>query len=62
LAVDDVLEPWIGMWMPLIIFLPVGFFLTFKAAKDSALFDMDAYFAPIKRIFSLRKKNRPLPK
>jgi lipopolysaccharide export system permease protein len=58
LAVDDVVEPWIGMWMPLILFLPIGFFLTFKAAKDSALFDMDAYLAPFKRIFSLRKKNK----
>lgn len=56
LTVEEVLNPWIGMWLPLYIFLPVGIFLTYKAATDSALFDMDSYLLPLKKLFS-RKKN-----
>jgi lipopolysaccharide export system permease protein len=55
LTVEEVLDPWIGMWLPLYIFLPVGFFLTYKAATDSALFDLDAYILPIKRLFSFSR-------
>lgn len=54
LTAEGILEPWLGMWIPLLIFLPLGIFLTYKAATDSALFDLDAYLQPIKRIF--RKK------
>lgn len=55
LTQEGVLEAWLGMWLPLIIFLPIGVFLTYKAANDSALFDIDAYLQPIKKIF-IRKK------
>jgi len=51
LTVEGVLEPWVGMWLPLYIFLPVGIFLTYKAATDSSLFDMDAYLVPFKKLF-----------
>jgi lipopolysaccharide export system permease protein len=56
LTVEGVLAPWLGMWIPLYIFLPIGFFLTYKAATDSALFDLDAYLAPFKRIFQRSAK------
>jgi lipopolysaccharide export system permease protein len=56
LTVEEVLAPWIGMWLPLYIFLPVGIFLTYKAATDSALFDMEAYTAPFKKLVSKIKK------
>ncbi len=55
LTIEGVLEPWIGMWMPLYLFLPLGMFLTYKAANDSALFDIDSYIQTIKKIF-IRKK------
>jgi lipopolysaccharide export system permease protein len=55
LTIEGVLNPWIGMWLPLYIFLPVGIFLTYKAATDSALFDMDSYLEPIKKLFSKSK-------
>ncbi|MCB9223078.1 MAG: LptF/LptG family permease [Crocinitomicaceae bacterium] len=37
------IEPWKGMWMSTIILTPLGAFLTYKAANDSALFDREAY-------------------
>ncbi|MGZ3932642.1 MAG: LptF/LptG family permease, partial [Bacteroidia bacterium] len=51
LTMEGVLKPWIGMWLPLFIFLPLGIFLTYKAATDSALFDMDAYLQPFRKLF-----------
>ncbi|MBK8580428.1 MAG: LptF/LptG family permease [Flavobacteriales bacterium] len=37
------LPAWPGMWISTLVLLPVGFFLTWKAATDSPLFDRDAY-------------------
>lgn len=35
--------PLFGMWMPIGILTPIGIFLSYKAANDSTLFDMEAY-------------------
>ena len=40
---SDIIEPWKGMWMSTILLIPLGLFLTLKAANDSALFDRDVY-------------------
>ncbi|MDN3582228.1 LptF/LptG family permease [Mucilaginibacter flavus] len=37
-----------GMWIAIIVLLPIGLFLSYKAATDSVLFDMDSY----KRFFN----------
>jgi len=42
------LSPFIGMWIAVLILTPVGLFLSYKAANDSALFDIEAY----KRFFT----------
>jgi lipopolysaccharide export system permease protein len=42
------LSPVIGEWISIIILTPIGIFLTYKAANDSALFDIEAY----KRFFN----------
>lgn len=54
MVTSHVLEPWVGMWMSSFFLAPLGIFLTYKAANDSALFDRDAY----KRFFNrfLQKK------
>jgi lipopolysaccharide export system permease protein len=54
LAYDGTMPPWQAMWMPLIIFLPVSIFLTYKAAKDSALFDITGYIIWINKLFKKR--------
>lgn len=48
------LSPIIGTWISIIVLTPIGIFLSYKAANDSALFDMEAY----KRFFNklIRKK------
>lgn len=51
---DGSTSPILGMWIAIIILTPIGIFLSYKAATDSALFDADAY----KRFFNklLRRK------
>ncbi len=52
LVMEKVYNPAFGSWFPLFLFLPLGIFLTYKAANDSALFDLSAYINPIKKLFS----------
>ncbi|OOQ57430.1 LptF/LptG family permease [Mucilaginibacter pedocola] len=42
-AKEGDLLPIIGSWIAIIALLPIGLFLTYKSATDSALFDMDVY-------------------
>jgi lipopolysaccharide export system permease protein len=37
------LAAWPGMWISTMVLLPIGIFLTWKAATDSPLFDREAY-------------------
>ena len=38
-----VTEPWKGMWMSTMIFLPVGIFLAYQASTDSNIMDAESY-------------------
>lgn len=42
-AREGVLDVWQGMWLSSFVLLPIGIFLTYKAATDSALFNKDGY-------------------
>ena len=53
-AKEGDLSPLVGAWIAIVVLLPVGVFLTYKAATDSALFDIDLYKRFFKR-FKLRK-------
>ena len=53
---DHLLVPTIGMWLPVIILTPVGFFLTYKAMHDSQLFNKEFYYRLIKKIKSRKRK------
>lgn len=56
LIIEGVYSVMFGTWFPLMLFLPLGIFLTYKAAKDSALFDMSSYIDPIKKLFKRTSK------
>ncbi|MGN6195578.1 MAG: LptF/LptG family permease [Ginsengibacter sp.] len=47
---DHVLVPIIGMWLPVIVLTPVGFFLTYKAMHDSQLFNKEYYYRLFKNL------------
>ncbi|MVN22598.1 LptF/LptG family permease [Mucilaginibacter arboris] len=42
-AKDGHIPPAIGMWIAIVVLTPLGIFLTYKAATDSAIFDVDIY-------------------
>ena len=46
---------WAGMWLSSFILLPVGVFLTYKAATDSTLFNPDAWMNAMRKILSTIK-------
>ncbi len=47
---SGVLSPLGGMWLSSMILSPIAIFLTYKAAKDAALFDRDTYTRFIDRL------------
>lgn len=52
---ENLLPPFIGMWLAVIVLTPVGIFLTYKAMHDSQLFNKEYYnraFKKVKNSFS----------
>ncbi|MDR1746404.1 MAG: LptF/LptG family permease [Tannerella sp.] len=47
-------EPWQGMWLSSAILLPLGAFLTYKAANDSVLLNADTYLNALKKLTGQR--------
>ena len=50
MAREAVWEVWQGMWLSSAVLLPIGIFLTYKAATDSTLFNVDGWKLFIKRL------------
>ncbi len=46
--------PWFGEWLSSMILLPIGIFLTYKANKDSAVFNTEAYINVVRKLLGLR--------
>lgn len=49
---EGIIEPYLGMWISTVFFLPIGIILTAKATADSSLFDIEQY----KRFLKVFKK------
>lgn len=56
LVLEEIYNVVFGCWFPLLLFLPLGIFLTYKAANDSALFDIGRYTEPIRNFFQKKLK------
>jgi lipopolysaccharide export system permease protein len=52
-ARGSVVSPVIGMWLPIYVLAPVGFFLTYKAMHDSQLFNTEYYYRFFKKTANL---------
>lgn len=53
---ESVASPFVGMWLSSMILLPIGFFLTFKAMRDSQLFNQEFYYRTFKGVREFIKK------
>lgn len=49
---------YMGMWLSTVVLFPVGAFLTYKAASDSALLNADAYVIFFQKLFARLKKGK----
>ena len=49
------LDPVFGMWIAIIVLAPLGVFLTYKAAIDSAIFDVDYYKQQFLKLIKKKK-------
>ena len=47
-----------GMWLAIFVLVPVGLFLTYKAMRDSQLFNKEAYYRLFKAIGKWFRRNR----
>lgn len=61
MAKSGILEPWQGIWLAAMVLLPIGVFLTYKAATDSVIFDRESYIKFFKRIFKRKKRYEDSP-
>lgn len=48
MAKEGTLTPFTGMWLAAFILLPIGIFLTYKAMRDSQLFNKEGYYRAAK--------------
>ena len=47
-------EVWFGEWLSSMVLCPVSIFLTYKANKDSSVFNIEAYTGILRRLLGLR--------
>jgi lipopolysaccharide export system permease protein len=55
---EDVMSPLAGMWLSTYVLTPIGIFLTYKALRDSQLFNKEFYLRLRKNIGTLMQKVR----
>lgn len=51
-------SPFRAMWTANLLLLPIGIFLTYKSATDSALFNIELYLKPFKKISSIFARSK----
>jgi lipopolysaccharide export system permease protein len=60
---EELVSPFTGMWLAVMVLIPAGIFLTYKAMHDSQLFNKEFYnkaFKKIKRFSSRYKKEKQI--
>lgn len=56
MAREGKMPVWEGMWLSSAVLLPLGIFFTYKAMRDSAVFNKDAYVNFFRRLAGMREK------
>jgi lipopolysaccharide export system permease protein len=60
LVKQQVLLPYMGMWLPIIVLFPVGIFFTYKALHDSQLFNKEYYARFFRRVYPILRRRKRL--
>ena len=53
---EHLLQPFEAMWIAPLVLMPVGIFLTYKAATDSVLFNIELYLKPFEKLVAIFRK------
>jgi lipopolysaccharide export system permease protein len=48
---EDILHPFVGMWISTFILIPISILLTYKAANDSVIMNVETYFIWVKKLW-----------
>ena len=56
LARDGSANMLLGMWVSTVVIAPFGIFITYKANRDSVVFNTDAYLSLLRRLLGIRTK------
>jgi lipopolysaccharide export system permease protein len=54
---EDILPPFVGMWISTFILIPVSILLTYKAANDSVIMNVETYLLWAKKLFQRFQKH-----
>lgn len=60
MAREGVLDTWLGVWLPIIILVPIAAFLTYESTSDSKLLSKETWFQAWKRLLKLLGLLNPL--
>lgn len=55
MAKNEVLSPFLGMWLSSFVLIPIGIFFTLKANRDSGIFDWEFYKNIVKKVIGLKR-------
>ncbi len=55
---EGITTPFVGMWLAVMVLIPIGIFLTYKAMHDSQLFSKEFYHRTFKKIYPFLNKFR----
>lgn len=61
-AKEGAWNPLTGMWFSTFVLIPIGLFLTYKAMRDSQLFNKEFYFRVVKKLRNWRESRRAIKK
>jgi lipopolysaccharide export system permease protein len=50
--------PFLGIWIGILVLMPLGFFLTYQASNDSSLFNKNAWVNILKKIVPKNKNSK----
>ncbi len=59
-AKENTMSPFIGMWLATFVLVPIGLFLTYKAMRDSQLFNKEFYYRFTKMVREFYGRKRGL--
>ncbi|MEO7047252.1 MAG: YjgP/YjgQ family permease, partial [Ferruginibacter sp.] len=58
---ESIMPPALGMWLSIIVLIPVGIFFTYKAMHDSQLFNKEFYYRFFKKVKAFVNNKKVTP-